>query len=174
VLLPDHLIRDYLANGTIDITPFDPAAVRPASVDLRLGPVLKIEDRNVEGGWREHDLRDSNDYRLYHGDFVLAATLERVTLPDTLAGILAGKSSRAREGIQIEAAGYVDPGFDGELTLEVTRFRRGESRLTLGMPICQIRFEMLLAPAETPYGSDRTSHYQHSIGPVTSRTEVAR
>lgn len=169
MLLPDHIIRDYLAAGTLTIVPLMDGAIRPASVDLRLGPVLKIEDRNVEGGWREHDLREA-PYRLYHGDFVLAATLERIALPDTLAGILAGKSSRAREGIQVEAAGYVDPGWDGELTMEVTRFRRGESTLTLGMPICQIRFEMLLAPAECPYGSDGTSHYQGSRGPVASRT----
>lgn len=171
MILPDHQIRSYLADGTLTITPLDDGAVRAASVDLRLGPELRIEDRNVPGGWRVHDLREHGDYRLYHGDFVLAATLERIALPPTLAGILAGKSSRAREGIQVEAAGYVDPGWDGELTMEVTRFRRGESRLTLGMKICQIRFEMLLAPAERPYGSDHTSHYQGSRGPVPSRTE---
>ncbi len=168
MLLPDYLIRDRIKDGTLGVTPLMDGAIRPASVDLRLGPVLKIEDRNVESGWREHDLRES-PYRLYHGDFVLAATLERIRLPATMAGILAGKSSRAREGIQVEAAGYVDPGWDGELTMEVTRFRRGESLLTLGMKICQIRFEMLLAPCEKPYGVDGSSHYQYSQGPVASR-----
>lgn len=168
MILPDYIIRSSLADSSLEITPLDDTAIRPASVDLRLGPTLLIEDVNEPTGWREFDLR-SGPYRLYHGDFVLAATLERVKLPATLAGILAGKSSRAREGIQVEAAGYVDPGWDGELTMEITRFRRGESKLTLGMRICQIRFEMLLAPCEKPYGSDKTSHYQGSRGPVASR-----
>lgn len=174
MLLPDHLIRDYLEASTIEITPLGTDAIRPASVDLRLGPTLRIEDQNAEGGWRDFDLRAA-DYRLYQGEFVLAATLERVRLPATLAGILAGKSSRAREGIQVEAAGYVDPGWNGELTMEIMRFRRGESRLTLGMRICQIRFDLLMAACERPYGSDGSSHYQGSVGPVTSRTaEVVR
>jgi dCTP deaminase len=169
MILSDRNIRQFIADGALSITPLSEHAIRPASVDLCLGPELKIEDRNVPGGWRVHDLREGGEYRLYHGDFVLAATLERVTLSDCVAGVLAGKSSRAREGIQVEAAGYVDPGWDGELTMEITRFRRGESKLTLGMPICQIRFELLLSPCERPYGSDGSSHYQHSVGPVVSR-----
>ena len=177
MILSDANIRQYIEYGRLSITPLDDAAIRPASVDLKLGPVLKVADPNADGGWRIHDLREHGPFRLYAGAFVLASTLERITLGDplrpetcNLAGILAGKSSRAREGIQVEAAGYVDPGWDGELTFEITRFRPGEpSKLTLGMPIAQIRFEMLLAPAERPYGSDGSSHYQGSLGPVASR-----
>lgn len=171
MILSDRDLRAYLADGIIEITPLADDAIRMASVDLRLGPVLMVEDLNEPTGWRTYDLREG-PYRLYQGDFVLAATLERVRIGNTLAGILAGKSSRAREGIQVEAAGYVDPGWDGELTMEVTRFRRGMSTLTLGMKICQIRFETLLSPCERPYGSDGTSHYQGSRGPVPSRAEV--
>lgn len=176
MILPDFVIRARIADGTLGVTPLAEGAVRPASVDLRLGPVLKVADPNADGGWRIHDLREQGTFRLYAGAFVLAATLERITLPANVAGILAGKSSRAREGIQVEAAGYVDPGWDGELTFEITRFRPGDpSKLTLGMLIAQIRFEMLLAPCERPYGSDSSSHYQGSIGPVASRVaEVQR
>jgi dCTP deaminase len=173
VILSDRTIREYLEAGTLEITPLVDGTIRPASVDLRLGAWIDIADENEPGGWRHHDLRE-RPFRLYHGQFVLAATLEAVTLPADLAGILAGKSSRAREGIQVEAAGYVDPGWSGELTIEVTRFRPGTSILTLGMPICQIRFETLTTAAERPYGSDQTSHYQFSRGPVPSRAEAVR
>lgn len=168
-ILSDRTIREYIATGRLDIRPLGDRAIRAGSVDLRLGPLLMIADPNETDGWRAHDLRE-RPFRLYHGSFVLASTLETVTLPADLAGILAGKSSRAREGIQVEAAGYVDPGWQGELTIEVTRFRPGASLLELGMPICQIRFETLTTPAEHPYGSDATSHYQNSRGPIPSRT----
>jgi dCTP deaminase len=175
-LLSDRDIISAIDDGLLEITPFSSEAVRPASVDLRLGALVTIADPNEPDDWRVHDLR-ARPFRLDRGTFILAHTLERVRLGDptrpetcTLAGILAGKSSRAREGIQVEAAGYVDPGWDGELTIEVTRFRPGTSILTLGMPICQIRCETLYSHALRPYGSDATSHYQHSRGPVLSRT----
>jgi len=170
-ILSDRDIRSAIDTGEIEVVPLEDGAIRPASVDLRLGARMRIADPNEPDGWRYHDLRE-RPLRLYHGSFVLAHTLETVTLPNDLAGVLAGKSSRAREGIQVEAAGYVDPGWSGELTIEVTRLRPGVSVLTLGMPICQIRFETLSSPAERPYGSDRTSHYQGSRGAVPSRTEA--
>lgn len=174
MILSDRDIRAYLADGLISITPLGEDAVRPASVDLRLGALLTIADPNEPDGWRVHDLRE-RPFRLYHGAFVLGHTLERIRLPNVLAGVLAGKSSRAREGIQVEAAGYVDPEWDGELTVEVTRFRPGTSQLTLGVPICQIRFETLLSPCERGYGHpELKSHYQGSRGPIPSRAEVVR
>src|SRR5436190_19045643 len=123
-ILSDRDIRSYMADGLLNVVPLTENSVRPSSVDLRLGALVTIADPNEPDGWRVHDLRD-RPFRLYHGAFVLAHTLERVTLSDRVAGVLAGKSSRAREGIQVEAAGYVDPGWDGELTIEVTRLRPG-------------------------------------------------
>lgn len=171
VILNDGAIRLYMAERGLVVRPLGEHAIRPASIDLRLGALLQIADVNEPDGWRVHDLRES-PYRLMHGAFVLGHTLEWVEIPPTLAGVLAGKSSRAREGIQVEAAGYVDPGWRGELTVEIAKLRPGTSLLTLGMPICQLRVEMLLAPAEAPYGSDETSHYQNSRGPVPSRAFV--
>jgi dCTP deaminase len=169
-VLTDHDLNDYLADGILTITPLDPGQVQPGSVDLRLGRLIKIDDPNADGGWRDHDLINDGPYRLFQGEFILAATLERVVLPNVLAAVLAGKSSCARRGIQVEAAGWVDPGWDGELTFEITRFRRGASILEMGMPIAQIVFLSTLSPADKPYGhKDRQSKYQGSRGPVPSR-----
>lgn len=174
MILPDSILREYLADGRLVVRPLGEDVVRPASIDLRLGALLTIADANAPDGWRVHDLREA-PYRLMPGAFVLGHTLEWVEIPDFLAGVLAGKSSRAREGIQVEAAGYCDPGWQGELTVEIAMFRPGCALLTLGMSICQLRVEMLLTACERPYGSDATSHYQGSHGPVPSRLlEVRR
>lgn len=168
-VLADRDIRNYLADGTLTITPLDPSQIQPASVDLCLGPLLLIPDPHEDGGYRQHDLRERS-YRLYQHDFVLGATLETIGLPNTLTAVLAGKSSRAREGIQVECAGWVDPGWYGELTFEITRFRRGHVDLHLGMAIAQIVFQATLSPADRPYGHpDLKSKYQNSRGPVPSR-----
>lgn len=191
-VLSDVSIREALAYGTIAITPLGGDAIRASSVDLRLGPILKIDDLNAPGGWRDHDLREG-PFRLYRGVFVLGATLERVRVgavdapyPGILGRLLSwigmrrqyhlcadlkGKSSRAREGLVLENAGFVDPGWDGELTTEMEMRKSGFLLLTLGMKIGQIRFSRLDTRSEHPYGSDETSHYQHSKGPVASRTQ---
>lgn len=169
MILPDALIRDRIDSGDIVITPLGENAVRPASVDLRLGALLTIPDPNSPDGWRTHDLREA-PYRLYQGGFVLGHTLEWIEVPDTLAGVLAGKSSRAREGWVLENAGYVDPGWKGELTVELANLAPGYVLAELGKPIGQIRFEMLLVACERPYGhADLRSSYQNSRGPVMSR-----
>lgn len=168
MILPDSMIRERLDSGSIVITPLGEDAVRPASVDLRLGPTIMVAQLQADEPWRIFDLREQS-YRLSRGDFVLGATLEWIEIPDTLVGILAGKSSRAREGLIVESAGYVDPGWRGELTLEITTRAPGVTTIYLGMPICQIRFEMLLVPCERPYGTNGDgSHYQSSRGPVES------
>lgn len=168
-VLSDADIGRAMLAGDIIIAPLGPNAVRASSVDLRLGPTLLIDDANESSGFRVHDLRDG-PYRLQRGVFVLGATLERVYVSGGLCADLKGKSSRAREGLVLENAGFVDAGWDGELTTEMVMLRQGYLVLTLGMWIGQIRFMRLSSEAERPYGSDRTSHYQHSTGPVPSRT----
>ncbi len=167
-VLSDADIRAALASGHLVVTPLAEQAIRPASVDLRLGPLLTIPDPNSEDGWRTHDLREA-PYRLYQGGFVLGHTLEWIEVPNTLAGVLAGKSSRAREGWVLENAGWVDPGWKGELTLELSNLAPGHVMAIVSMLIGQIRLEMLTSPCEQPYGSDQTSRYQGSRGPVPSR-----
>jgi dCTP deaminase len=162
---------EYAAYGSIDplaIRPMGADALQPASVDLRLGPVIKIAE--PDGGHREHHLIDQGPYLLGRGVFILAATLEHVEIPNGLVGIVVGKSSRAREGLVIEAAGYVDPGWRGELTLELDNRGPAPRWLMHGMYICQIRFETLATPARRTY----EGRYQGSTGPVESRAVVGR
>lgn len=170
-VLSDVSIHAQLTSGRLRVDPLAAGAVQPSSVDLRLGPCLLLA---TPDGWREHSLIDNGPYPLAAHAFVLGATIERVEIPDDLVGVLVGKSSRAREGIQVEAAGYVDPGWRGHLTLEIVGFWPGVRRLAVGMPIAQLRLHRLTTPAERPYGSDGLgSHYQESTGPTPSRLHLA-
>lgn len=173
MILSDSAIHYAMRTKHLVITPLGDNCVQPSSVDLRLGPKLLIA---TPDGFREHHLSDDGPYRLHQHTFLLAATLEWVEVPTNLVGVLVGKSSRAREGIQVEAAGYVDPGWKGNLTLEIVMLSPQPTVLTLGMRIAQIRFEPLSEPCLKPYGSDGVGHYQHSHGPVMSRSfqEAAR
>lgn len=159
-----QLIRDCLEHGLIVIDPlYEP--IQPTSVDLRLGPVLLDERGEIR--W---DLR-AKPYQLKPGEFILASTLERVVLPGVtvrqIVGILCGKSTLARAGVQVEAAGYVDPGWDGNLTLEILNMTTNVViTLELGMRIAQIRFEDVTGKLELPYGyGSLGSHYQYATGP---------
>lgn len=172
-ILSDRDLRAALDAGIVEVTPLGDGAIRSSSIDLRLGPVLRIDDPNEPDGWRVHDLREA-PFRLYPGTFVLGATLERVRLADTVCADLKGKSSRAREGLVLENAGFVDSGWDGELTTEMVMLRRRELLLTVGMWIGQLRVYRLSSQCAHPYGSDATSHYQGSRGPVPSRTGGGR
>lgn len=166
-VLSDLSIRAYLDAGRISISPLFPEAIQPASYDVHLGRVLKI----LEPGHRVrlHDLIDDGPFALYRGVFLLAHTLETLTLPDDLIAILAGKSSLAREGLRVEDAGYVDCGWRGELTCEVDNRAPDPISLVLGMPFAQLRFHRMTTSAERPYGSPGVGHYQGSVGPVESR-----
>lgn len=164
MILQDTAIRLRIDTGHIVIRPLAENAVQPASVDLRLGRTILVAQYK---GYREHDLIDQGVLHLSQGMFVLAATLEWIELPPSLAGVLAGKSTRARQGLILESAGYVDPGWKGELTLELANLSPRPIPLVHGMTIGQIRFELLYGVCERPYGSDGVgSHYQGSAGPV--------
>lgn len=170
MILPDSLLREHLDEGRIVCRPLGENAIRPASIDVRLGRRLLIAEYD---GHREHDLIDSGPLTLDRSMFVLGSTLEWIEVPDHLAAVLAGKSTRARQGLILENAGYVDPGWKGELTLELSNLAPRPVRLVHGLPIGQLRFELLLVACERPYGSDASSHYQQSRGPVLARSEVA-
>lgn len=180
-VLSDRRIRKELAAGTILIDPLGPGAVQPASVDLRLGRQFRVF-RNSRIPYidvkREYpdltelvEIDDERPFVLHPGEFALAVTLERVRLPDYIVGRLEGKSSLGRLGLLIHStAGYVDPGWDGALTLELSNVANLPITLYYGMKVSQISFLALTEPAEHPYGSKETgSKYQGQEGPTPSR-----
>ena len=169
MLLCDRDLIALLRTGDLVVRPLGPDAMQPASIDVRLGRKLLVTTPWGDMG-REYDLITEGAFMLQEGYFVLGATLEWIEIPPTHAGIIVGKSSRAREGLVIEDAGYIDPGWKGEITLELSNRSPVPFRLEYEMPIGQLRIEMLSGRAIRPYGSDGLgSHYQGSAGPIPSR-----
>jgi dCTP deaminase len=184
-VLSDGTIRRLVAEGRIAVEPWDPAAVQPASVDVRLGHSFRVFHNHRA---RAIDLRDpprnlteqvtvgdDEPFVVHPGEFVLARTLEWVRLPDDVVSRIEGKSSIGRLGLIVHAtAGFVDPGFEGTLTLEVTNLTRIPIELWPGLPIAQLSFMALDAPAERPYGHpDLGSHYHGQVEATESRYEGA-
>lgn len=169
MILSDRNIKEHLANGSLEIDPLDDPEkqIQPASVDLRLaGDFLRV--RRVHTG--VIDLLDpvvecdhvvaERSLVLEPGEFVLGATFERVSLPDFLAADVGGKSSLGRLGLVVHVtAGFIDPGYDGNITLEIVNLNPNPLRLHVGMYICQLKLKQLSSPAERPYGAARGSHY---------------
>jgi dCTP deaminase len=181
VILSDRTIREEIASGRIVIDPFDDACVQPSSVDLHLDryfrvfrnhtmPVIDLK-QNLEELTELVDASDEQPFVLHPGEFVLGSTLERVALPTDLVGRLEGKSSLGRVGLLIHStAGFVDAGWDGQLTLELSNVANLPITLYPGMKIGQISFMRMTTPADRPYGSgDLGSKYQHQRGPRPSR-----
>lgn len=171
--LSDVDIEFYRRTGHLDITPWDDDSLQAASYDLHLSPYVQEPywDHNLrELCWDSfkfgEDCRGNLTYELPPNGFALLSTIETITVPPILSATVAGKSSRAREGIQIESAGFVDPGFDGQLTLEVKNMLPYPITLTAGMPIAQVIFDLLRTPARRPYGV--RGHYMGQAGPTTS------
>ena len=179
MILSDRSIREELAAGRIVLDPFDENLVQPASVDVRLDryfrvflnhtmPVIDVK-KNLEELTRLVEIDDDRPFVLHPGEFVLGQTLEWVELPDDLVARLEGKSSLGRLGLLIHStAGYVDPGWDGYLTLELSNVANLPITLYPGMKIGQISFFRLTTAAETPYGS-AGNKYQGQRGPTASR-----
>jgi dCTP deaminase len=182
VLLPDHEIEAAVKSGRVGIDPWDPSLVQPASLDLRLGEefrarVFEPAPLEIVGGtghvlagrWVTRVHRGPLD--LLPGQFVLGHTLEFVTLPADLAGRLEGKSSLGRLGLLTHStAGFIDPGFTGQVTLELSNLSEESIPLTPGQQIGQFCFIPLTSPARRPYGSPGLgSHYQGQRGARPSR-----
>jgi dCTP deaminase len=181
MILADVDIRKELAAGRIEIDPFDDAAVQPSSVDLHVDAQFRVFANSrypyIDVRAPMPDLTElveitgDEPFILHPGEFVLGSTRERVRLPDDLVARLEGKSSLGRLGLLIHStAGYVDPGWDGYLTLELSNVASLPITIYAGMKIGQISFFRLTSPAENPYGSARTgSKYQGQRGPTASR-----
>ena len=156
--------------------------IQPASIDLRLGPkfvVYKLphvpcidaRDPNSITGYTEEIVIPENEaFVLQPGEFALGSTYERVKVPNDLVARVEGRSSIGRIAIVVHAtAGFIDPGFDGEITLELSNLGRCAVKLYPGMRISQVVFHTMTSPAERPYGPARGSKYQGQRGPVASR-----
>jgi len=181
VVLSDRDIKAEIARGRIAIEPLDPTCVQPASVDLHLGSRFRVF-RNTRRPYIDvrldmEDLtelveqRGSDPFILHPGEFVLGVTQESVSLPDDIVARLEGKSSLGRLGLLIHStAGFVDPGWRGHLTLELSNVARLPITLFAGMRIGQISFLHLSSPAERLYGgAGLGSKYQGDEGPTPSR-----
>lgn len=180
-VLSDHSIREALAAGHLKIDPLDEGAIQPASVDLRLGHsfrIFRVTSRPyVDVHQPMEDLTelvetgDSEPFVIHPGTFCLGATMETITLPDDIVARVDGKSSLGRLGLLVHAtAGYVDPGWTGRLTLELSNQSQMPIALYSGMRIAQISFLEMTTPVDRPYGSAALgSKYQGQTGPTPSR-----
>ena len=181
MILSDRSIREALAAGRIVVEPLDDRDVQPSSVDLRLDKYFRvfrtdttpfIDPKEPQEDLTEIvEMSESNAFILHPGEFVLGSTIERVVLPDDLVARLEGKSSLGRLGLLIHStAGFVDAGWDGHLTLELSNVANLPIALYPGMKIGQISFFEMTTAAEHPYGSkEKGSKYQGQRGPTPSR-----
>jgi dCTP deaminase len=179
-VLSDRDIRAALQAGRIRVDPYDPTCLQPSSVDLHLDGAFRVFRNNrypyIDVRQSQPDLTelvtiDGDDpFILHPGEFVLGQTLEWVELPDDLVARLEGKSSLGRLGLLIHStAGYVDPGWKGNLTLELSNVANLPIALYRGMKIGQISFFRMSSPVERPYGSKELgSKYQGQSSPTES------
>ena len=182
MLLSDRDIRTELDSGRIGLDPLDLDMVQPSSVDVRLDRFFRLFDnhkyQHIDPAMDQPDLTrlvevDSTEaFVLHPGEFVLGATFEVVSLPDDVAARLEGKSSLGRLGLLTHStAGFIDPGFSGHVTLELSNVATLPITLWPGMKIGQLCFFRLTSPAEHPYGSEKYgSRYQGQRGPTASRS----
>jgi dCTP deaminase len=185
VLLSDRDIRAELDGGRVVLEPFDPAMVQPSSVDVRIDRYYRLFDNHkyavIDPAQEQPELTRlvevpaGEAFVLHPGEFVLASTFELVTLPDDVAARLEGKSSLGRLGLLTHStAGFIDPGFSGHVTLELSNVATLPIKLWPGMKIGQLCFFRLSSPAEHPYGSATYgSRYQGQRGPTASRSYLS-
>jgi len=180
MILSDKDIRQAIAKRHLVIKPFDEHCVQPSSYDLHLEKEVRVFDSHRTGivdVKKEIDcsrlvkIDPQEGFILHPGEFILGATTEFFKIPADLAAKLEGKSSLGRLGLIIHAtAGYVDPGFSGYLTFEISNISRLPLRIYPGMKIAQICFFRMSSPVETPYGSKKLgSKYKGQKGPTASK-----
>jgi len=182
MVLSDRTIKQLLEDGRIGIDPYDDELLQPSSVDVRVDRFFRVF-RNSRYPYIDvkepmEDLTElvevgdeEQPFILHPGEFVLGSTLERITLPDDLVARLEGKSSLGRLGLLIHStAGFIDPGWDGHVTLELSNVANLPITIYPGMKIGQLSFVQMSEPAETPYGAGALgSKYQGQRGPTPSR-----
>ncbi len=182
MLLSDKDIRQQIDSGRVVVEPYEPKMIQPSSIDVRLDKFFRVfENHKYEvidpskeqpELTREIEVANSEHFILHPGEFVLASTYEVITLPDDIAGRLEGKSSLGRLGLLTHStAGFIDPGFSGHITLELSNVANLPVKLYPGMKIGQLCLIKLSSAAEHPYGSAvYGSRYQGQRGPTPSRS----
>lgn len=182
MLLSDRDLNKQIESGRVRIDPFDPSLVQPSSIDVRLDRYFRVFENHkyphIDPSVEQPDLTrlvetDGEEAFILHpGEFVLASTYEVVTLPDDVASRLEGKSSLGRLGLLTHStAGFIDPGFSGHVTLELSNVATLPIKLYPGMKIGQLCMFQLTSPSERPYGSAAYgSRYQGQRGPTPSRS----
>ena len=179
--MSDRSIREQLAAGRIVIDPLDETCLQPSSIDVKVSNLFRV--------FRNHtasvidvkkdmtlltelvEIADGDAFMLHPGEFALGSTLERVGVPDDMVARVEGKSSLGRLGLLIHStAGFIDAGFDGHITLELSNVANLPITLYPGMKIGQVSFMMMTTPADKPYGKGASgSKYQGQRGPTPSR-----
>jgi len=184
VLLSDRDIHAEIGTGRVSIDPFDAEMVQPASIDVRLDRMFRVFENHrypsIDPAMDQPELtrlvqpEATDPFILHPGEFVLASTFEAVTLHDDIAGRLEGKSSLGRLGLLTHStAGFIDPGFSGHVTLELSNVATLPIKLWPGMKIGQLCLFRLSSPSEHPYGSGaHGSRYQGQRGPTPSRSHL--
>lgn len=182
MLLSDRDIRAQIDAGRVVLEPYDATLLQPSSMDVRLDRYFRLFDNHKYAVidpaedqpelTRFVDVGPDDPFVLHPGEFVLGSTLELVTLPDDVAARLEGKSSLGRLGLLTHStAGFIDPGFTGHVTLELSNTATLPIKLWPGMKVGQLCFFQLSSPAERPYGSGALgSRYQGQRGPTASRS----
>ena len=181
MVLSDRTIRRLLEEGKIGIDPYAEELLQPSSVDVRVDRLFRVfrnsrypfidVKRELEDLTELVEIDPEEAFILHPGEFVLGSTLERITLPDDLVARLEGKSSLGRLGLLIHStAGFIDPGWDGHVTLELSNVANLPITIYYSMKIGQLSFVQLSEPAEHPYGTGGLgSKYQGQAGPTPSR-----
>ena len=182
MLLSDRDLRAEIAASRVALEPFDPGMIQPSSIDVRLDRYFRVFENHryphIDPAEEQADLtrlveaEPDEAFILHPGEFALASTYEVITLPDDIAGRLEGKSSLGRLGLLTHStAGFIDPGFSGHVTLELSNVATLPIKLWPGMKIGQLCLFRLTSPAEHPYGSAvYGSRYQGQRGPTPSRS----
>jgi dCTP deaminase len=180
--MSDRDIRASIEAGQIGLEPLDMSLLQPSSFDVRIDRFFRLFDNHkyafIDPAEQQDDLTrfvevaPDEPFILHPGEFVLGSTYEFVKLPDNIAARLEGKSSLGRLGLVTHStAGFVDPGFNGHVTLELSNMATLPIKLWPGMKIGQLCFFQLSSPSETPYGSDKyLNRYQGQRGPTASRS----
>ena len=182
MLLSDRDLLTEIDNQRVAIEPFDVEMVQPSSIDIRLDRMFRVFENHryphIDPSIEQADLtrliepEGDDPFILHPGEFVLGSTLEVVSLPDDIAGRLEGKSSLGRLGLLTHStAGFIDPGFSGHVTLELSNVAPLPIKLFPGMKIGQLCLFRLSSPADHPYGSEKYgSRCQGQRGPTPSRS----
>jgi dCTP deaminase len=182
MVLSDRAIRHLIDVGRTGIDPYDPSLMQPSSLDVRVDRLFRVfrysrypyidVKREQEGLTELVEIEGEEPFILHPGEFVLGSTLEVVSIPEDMAARLEGKSSLGRLGLLIHStAGYIDPGWEGTITLELSNVANLPIVLTPGMAIGQVSFTLMTTPVDRPYGTPGLgSRYQGQTDPTASRS----